>query len=366
MTSKKIYNALRILLGVLAFGLFVLTLVFHEGPLAFHARMTAASLDGPAVTSYAPDDRFYLLVNLSEEQAGHVLEAKWYLISADGYEPGELKTDSIKLENSNLYYFENFHTDGYWPVGEYKAEVYYDGALVETLNFSVSGENPQDKKPLEIQAHMVSDIDGPTVTSYAPEDHFYLVVDLSKAQAGHDLEVKWHVVSADGYEPGELYNASVTLGNFKTESFEAFDTTGFWSVGEYKAEVYFDGVLMETVNFSVSGENPQDKQPLEIHAHMSSEIDGPTVTSYAPEDHFYLVADLSKVQAGHVLEVKWHLVSADGYETGELSGSSITLENFKTQSFETFNTAGFWVIGEYKAEVYFDGVLVETVNFSVK
>jgi hypothetical protein len=137
MTSKKIYNALRILLGVLAFGLFVLTLVFHKGPLVFHARMTTTNFDGPTVASYAPEDHFYLLINLSEEQPGHVLEVKWYLVSADGYEPGELSTSSMTLENSNSYYFENFHTDNSWPIGEYKAEVYFDGTLVETVNFSV-------------------------------------------------------------------------------------------------------------------------------------------------------------------------------------------------------------------------------------
>jgi hypothetical protein len=136
MTSKKIFNALRILLGVLAFAVFILILLFDERPLVFHANMVTKPY-GEVVTSYTPDDTFCLWVNWSQMQTGHILEIKWYLVNADDYYPAELQTLSVTLKEIMEESFTLSNNGEPWPVGKYKVEVYSDGALVETVNFSV-------------------------------------------------------------------------------------------------------------------------------------------------------------------------------------------------------------------------------------
>ncbi len=109
-------------------------------------------------------------------------------------------------------------------------------------------------------------------------------------------------------------------------------------------------------------------EPSLVNPRMSTDSDGnnPT-TSYSPGDTFYAVADLSNVETGSVVDAKWHIVNVADYDSGEIQSTSLTIdeEAYTYVSFELSNSDP-WPAGEYKVELYLDGALSQTINFSVK
>jgi hypothetical protein len=72
-------------------------------------------------------------------ETGSVVDAKWYIVSSPDYNAGEIESSTLKIEDKNAANYVSFKlsSKNSWPVGEYKVELYLDGTLVHTLNFSV-------------------------------------------------------------------------------------------------------------------------------------------------------------------------------------------------------------------------------------
>jgi hypothetical protein len=98
--------------------------------------------DGNTTTTvFAPSDVFYAVGDLKNAPAGTVLEARWLAVEIEGYDSGELiyeQTISDFTEESftGIIYFQLSNDSG-WPVGDYKADVYLNGAFVQSVPFSV-------------------------------------------------------------------------------------------------------------------------------------------------------------------------------------------------------------------------------------
>ena len=93
-------------------------------------------------------------------------------------------------------------------------------------------------------------------------------------------------------------------------------------------------------------------------------------TVYSSGDAFYAVGDLKNAPKGTVVSAKWYAVNVEGYESGYIDETTLTIEddNFNGYvSFQyTYQDAGGWPVGEYKAELYLNSVLTHTINFSVQ
>ena len=137
MKSKK----LSILPAVLALIISTLACSLGGGePSLTNPRLATDSEGNNTVTFYSPSDIFYAVADLSNVETGSVIDAKWYLVSATDYEAGEIESSSVTIEDKNLYNYVSFElssTDNNWPVGEYKVELYLNGVLDHTLNFTV-------------------------------------------------------------------------------------------------------------------------------------------------------------------------------------------------------------------------------------
>ena len=136
MRSKKF----SVLLAVIALVFSTLACAFGGGePSLTNPRMTTDS-DGVNVTTvYSGTDAFYAVADLSNVETGSVVDAKWYLVSATDYDPGEIQSSSLTIEDKSLYNYVSFEltSETGWPAGEYKVELYLDGTLAHTINFSV-------------------------------------------------------------------------------------------------------------------------------------------------------------------------------------------------------------------------------------
>jgi len=88
---------------------------------------------------FGPTDSFYACVKLDYHIAGDNLTAKWY------FGEDELIDEiSLDLENYYLPGYTTFKMPGdasyLWPAGEYKVEIYFNGALYGTYDFEVKGD----------------------------------------------------------------------------------------------------------------------------------------------------------------------------------------------------------------------------------
>lgn len=98
--------------------------------------------DGNTTTTvFASSDVFYAVGDLKNAPAGTVVEAKWLAVEIEGYDPGELIyeqaiNDFTEESFTGTIYFQLSNDSG-WPAGDYKADVYLNGAFVQSIPFSV-------------------------------------------------------------------------------------------------------------------------------------------------------------------------------------------------------------------------------------
>jgi hypothetical protein len=136
MKSKKI----SVIFAVIALMISTLACSFGAGePSLDNPRMSKDSEGNDATTTYSSGDVFYAVADLSNVETGSVVDAKWYLVSATDYDPGEIESSSLTIEDKSLYNYVSFELTSKtgWPVGEYKVELYLNGTLAHTINFSV-------------------------------------------------------------------------------------------------------------------------------------------------------------------------------------------------------------------------------------
>jgi hypothetical protein len=137
MNSKKLF----ILLAALALVISTLACAAFSGgePSLTNPRLSSDSDGVNATTVYSTTDIFYAVADLSNVEDGSVIDAKWYLVSAADYDPGEIESSTLTIEDKNAVNYVSFQltSDSGWPVGEYKVELYLNGTLAHTMNFSV-------------------------------------------------------------------------------------------------------------------------------------------------------------------------------------------------------------------------------------
>jgi len=104
-------------------------------------------------------------------------------------------------------------------------------------------------------ARMSTDSDGKNVTTtFSSTDVFYVVADLANAPTGTKVDAKWIAVDI----PGEQANSVFKEMNYVTDTdnfsgivyFELSNDSG-WPAGSYKAELYLNGVLAQSLDFTV-------------------------------------------------------------------------------------------------------------------
>jgi hypothetical protein len=97
--------------------------------------------DGNNVTTtFAPTDVFYAVADLNNAPQGTKVEAKWTAVNAADTEPNlEFQTQTLDITEQSFtgtIYFQLSNDEG-WPTGQYKVDLYLNGTLAQTTEFSV-------------------------------------------------------------------------------------------------------------------------------------------------------------------------------------------------------------------------------------
>ena len=238
---------LRFLSAVALLGLASLACSLTPGPPSIGDVVTAKSLDADykpvdPTTTYGSDDTFYVSVQVNDLVVGTVVEVK-YKFGDEVYKKSSLTAD----EEGSGYYGFQLSTEGGHTPGDYTAEVYLDGKLVKTVAFKVKASGPPSIG--EVVAAKSLDADykpvDPTST-YSPEDVFYISVQVKNLVVGSVVDVKYK------FEGEDYSDTSLTADKFGS-GYYGFKLTAAdgHAIGNYTAEVYLDGELQKTIEFSV-------------------------------------------------------------------------------------------------------------------
>jgi hypothetical protein len=113
------------------------------GPTSLTNARTAFDQDGNnPTTTFAPGDDFYVVFDVNDGKLDDAIDARWYGEEVEGDGPTYMFYEQnyvIEEEVASIQtvYFQIYNTDGDWPAGPYKVELYLNGLLVQTIDFEV-------------------------------------------------------------------------------------------------------------------------------------------------------------------------------------------------------------------------------------
>ena len=105
------------------------------------------------------------------------------------------------------------------------------------------------------QIHMAKDENGEagaSTTTFAPSDRtVHVVITLNKAKAGTQVRVVWTAADVEGTKNKELKTLDYTTTAFDKNIPGYLKWSQDWPKGDYKVDVYINGVLDKTINYTV-------------------------------------------------------------------------------------------------------------------
>lgn len=134
MKSKKFSILLAIvvlLASILACG--------SNAPAGVSNVYMANDIDGNnKTTTFAPTDVIYVFFDVNQIESGAQFQIKWYVLNLEGEDPTTpfVVTDYTYTGEATVYAQVESTTGGF-PPAQYKVEVYFNGALVSTVPFTV-------------------------------------------------------------------------------------------------------------------------------------------------------------------------------------------------------------------------------------
>ena len=123
-------------------------------------------------------------------------------------------------------------------------------------NANTNGSNrPPNAEVYVDQLHMAKDDNGDpgaSTTSFAPSDRtVHVVITLNKQKAGTKVRVVWIAADVAGAKNKELKSLDYTTTAADKTIPGYLRWSADWERGDYKVEVYINGVLDKTINYRV-------------------------------------------------------------------------------------------------------------------
>ncbi len=100
------------------------------------AKMAKDPEGNQPTTVFAPDDVFYCVVELANAPDDTTVKASWTAVQAEGVEPNTFIDETDLTSGSGNLQFE-LSNSSLWPSGTYKVDLYLNGELDRTLEFTV-------------------------------------------------------------------------------------------------------------------------------------------------------------------------------------------------------------------------------------
>lgn len=135
MNAKKLSVALALFVLILA----QLACAVGE-PTLSNVRVTSDENGENPTTTFGAFDTVYVVGDLSNAVEGNEVTSRWYAENVPGVDPNFFIDESTITVGADpidfVYFYFPPSSDG-WPAGTYKVEVYFNGTLNSTVNFTV-------------------------------------------------------------------------------------------------------------------------------------------------------------------------------------------------------------------------------------
>ncbi len=102
------------------------------------AKDNGRNAPGDETTSFGPDDRMiHCVVKLKQAKAGTDMRFSWWIVDADGSQNQKIKDIDYKTKTLENIVHAHLSLPQDWPQGKYKVQIYVNGDLDKTVNYTV-------------------------------------------------------------------------------------------------------------------------------------------------------------------------------------------------------------------------------------
>lgn len=101
--------------------------------------------------------------------------------------------------------------------------------------------------------------------------------------------------------------------------------------------------------------------------YMSKDKDGAKVTSFSPSDKtIYCIAELKEGKSGTSVKFTWTALDAGGAQNEKIKDLDYTTGENEDKVFGHLTYPEDWPTGRYKVDVYINGQLDKTIEYTIK
>ena len=130
-------NKIPVLFVLLALLLASLACDFSASTANISEAFLSNTEDGSAqTTTFAQDEVIYSIVVLKNAPDETVVKTEWIAVDVENTEPNYL-IDTVEVTTGSDTLTFNLSNTGLWPVGDYRADIYLNEELTNSLTFTV-------------------------------------------------------------------------------------------------------------------------------------------------------------------------------------------------------------------------------------
>lgn len=200
----------------------------------------------------------HAIATLENAPSNTALRSVWYLLNATGYTPNTRIDDhevNVTQGGSRNIDFTLTSDTGTWPPGAYCVELYADGNLALSRQFTISASGaapaPSGASPV-VQVVLAEDAKpdtfepvNPATTFKANAPAIHVTVQIKDAPTGTRFRARWYPPSQDPLDFELVTDGSRWMDFRLTPAPDGFP------IGEYQVEIYVNDELVETLIFNV-------------------------------------------------------------------------------------------------------------------
>lgn len=123
------------------------------------------------------------------------------------------------------------------------------------INANSGSARPANADVYVDSVHMAKDVNdepGESATTFSASEHkVHVVITLNKAKAGTDVRAVWIAADVAGEKNRKLKQLDYTTNASETTISGYLRWPTDWPRGEYKVEIYINGALDKTINYTI-------------------------------------------------------------------------------------------------------------------
>lgn len=374
---------LKLFLAVLSVLLVTLACEFSFSSASVdNVRLARDEAGQQAITQFEPTDTFYLVGDLSNAPSDTKLKAVWTAVAVEGVDPNTVIEERELTAPSGPFWFSLSQETGIWPAGRYKAELYLNDELNQSLEFQVLAPEPQVQptappQPAAPTAPPASadqpglsgiftalDEGGQQPTSsFAQADKIYTIFTLSAGASGASVKGTLTASAVDGIAPNtQITEIEQVFPNGQNTFW--FENTRPWPKGRYRIDVALNGQPVQSLEIDVVSTNTGGAVISEAFSALDEQGQQAAVT-FPPESGIYIHFTLDNAPADTAVRGVLVAVDAQGQEPYSYvteAGSDMGSGSYWFQ----FTNNGPWPTGGYVVFIYLNGELGAQVDIQVQ